>query len=435
MGASTKVPAASTKCPMTGLSQVFDAFDGDPYEVYARARREEPVFYAPEIGYWVVTRYEDVQRVMLDSEAFSAANVLELVKPLCPAALAIAIDSGVRVSPSIVDEDPPIHTRKRKALRRPFSPAEIAKLEPRIRHFVTEAIDRFVKRGHADLVGDFMFEVPALVIFELMGVPDDELETVRQHAKRNAVFGFGHPTEAEQIELTRGMAAYWEYARGHADRLIAAPKGDILSLFIKELQLAENADLWSKDFVYTIMLQLLFAGHETTTNASAGAFRALLENREQWEALCADSSLVANAVEESLRYYSSVPQWRRITTKPVTLGGVDLPAGTKLLVALGSANHDDAKFPDGDRFDIRRKNADEHMAFGWGRHLCLGEGLARLEMRVALEELSRRLPPLLLVPGQKWEFSPNTSHRGPEHVLVTWDPRRNPVAEDAVDRA
>jgi cytochrome P450 len=420
------------RCPVGGIGEEFDPFDGDPYAFYARARRDQPVFYSRDLGYWVVTRYEDVERVMLDSETFSASNVLEMVKPLCPAALDIAIASGVRISPSIADEDPPVHTRKRKALRRPFSPSQVAKLEPRVRELVTEAIDRFVKRGHADLVGDFMFEVPALVIFELMGVPKDELGNVRRYAKRNAVFGFGRPSDAEQIEVTRGMAAYWEWVKAHTDRLIAAPKDDIMSTFIRELQLPENADLWSKEFVYTVMLQLLFAGHETTTNASAGAFRALLENRDQWEALCVDRTLVANAVEESLRYYSSVPQWRRITKKPVTLGGIHLEAGAKLLVALGSANHDDAKFPDGDRFDIRRANANEHMAFGWGRHLCLGEGLARLEMRVALEELASRLPHLELVQGRTWEFSPNTSHRGPEHVLVTWDPGRNPRPADRV---
>lgn len=135
-------------------------------------------------------------------------------------------------------------------------------------------------------------------------------------------------------------------------------------------------------------------------------------------------------MEESLRYYSSVPQWRRITTKPVSIAGVDIPAGARLLIALGSANHDHEKFTDGDTFDIHRPNANEHLAFGWGRHLCLGEGLARLEMRIALEELIRRLPHIHLVEGQAWEFSPNISHRGPEHVRVTWDLTQNPIPED-----
>ncbi len=418
------------RCPVSHLGKSFDAFDGDSYAFYARARQEEPVFYSAQIGYWVVTRYEDVQRVMLDSDTFSASNVLEMIKPLCPEAAKIAGDAGIKISPSIVDEDPPVHTRKRRALRVPFGPGPIAKLEPRIRKLVGEAIDRFVKRGHADLVADFMFEVPALVIFEFFGVPEEEIENVRKYAKRNAVFGFGMPSDADQVAVTKGMVDYWEWAKAHVDRLMADPKDDAMSLFIKDLRLPENADIWDRDFVNVVMLQVLFAGHETTTNGAAGAFRALLENRDQWELLCADPSLAANAVEESLRYYSSVPQWRRITKKPVTLGGVDLPAGAKLLVALGSANHDDAKFPDGERFDIRRSNADEHMAFGWGRHICIGEGLARLEMKIALEELARRLPHVELVPDQKWIFSPNTSHRGPEHVLVTWDPTKNPLPED-----
>ncbi len=203
-----------------------------------------------------------------------------------------------------------------------------------------------------------------------------------------------------------------------------------MSEFIKELRKPENADLWSLDYLYTVMHQFLFAGYETTTNAAAGAFRALLTNREQWEAMVADPSLIPNAVEESLRFYTPVPHWRRITTKEVRIGGVDLPAGARLLIALASADRDDEKFSNGDTFDIRRPDADEHMAFGWGRHLCLGEALARLEMRIALEELSRRLPHMYLVPGQHWEYSPNVCHRGPEHVLVTWDAGANPIAED-----
>jgi len=275
-----------------------------------------------------------------------------------------------------------------------------------------------------------MFEVPALVIFSLMGVQDQELENVRKYAKRSSEFGFGQPSDERQVELAENMAQYWAYAKSHVNRLIENPGNDLMSEFIKELRKPENKDLWSLDYLYTVMHQFLFAGHETTTNAAAGAFRALLTNREQWEALVADRSLIPNAVEESLRFYTPVPHWRRITTKAVRIGGVDLPAGARLLLALASADWDDAKFENGDTFDIRRSGADEHLAFGWGRHLCLGEALARLEMRIALEELSRRLPHMYLVPGQHWEYSPNVCHRGPEHVLVTWQPGANPIPED-----
>jgi cytochrome P450 len=428
--ADSRPLTTESKCPVTHIGSGFDPFDGDPYDFYTTARREEPIFYNPQLGYWVVTRYNDVRQIFLDSATFSAAVALELFKPLCPAAAQVVVESGLKVSPSMVDQDPPAHTRYRKLWRKPFTLEEISKLEPRIRALVTRHIDGFVKRGQTDLIGDFMFEVPALVIFSLLGIQDQELENVRKFAKRSSEFGFGQPSDERQVELAENMAQYWVYAKSHVDGLIEHPGNDLMSEFIKELRKPENEDLWSLDYLYTVMHQFLFAGHETTTNAAAGAFRALLTNREQWEALVADPSLIPNAVEESLRFYTPVPHWRRITTKEVRIGGVDLPAGARLLIALASADRDNEKFDNGDTFDIRRPDADEHLAFGWGRHLCLGEALARFEMRIALEELSRRLPHMFLVPGQHWEYSPNVCHRGPEHVLVTWAPSANPIPED-----
>ena len=262
-----------------------------------------------------------------------------------------------------------------------------------------------------------------------MGVQDsgELLKTCRKYAKRNSEFGFGQPSDERQVELAENMAQYWAYAKSHVNGLIENPGNDLMGEFIKELRKPENEDLWSLDYLYTVMHQFLFAGHETTTNAAAGAFRVLLTNREQWEALVADRSLIPNAVEESLRFYTPVPHWRRITTKTVRIGGVDLPAGARLLLALASADRDDEKFENGDTFDIRRSGADEHLAFGWGRHLCLGEALARLEIAEShLEELSRRLPHMYLVPGQHWEYSPNVCHRGPEHVRVDLGAGRKP---------
>jgi cytochrome P450 len=295
------------RCPVTEFGRSFEPFNGDPYEFYARAPKHEPVFFSPQLGYWVVTRYKDVRRIFLDSETFSATNALELLKPLCPAASKLVTDSGFHISPSMVVQDPPIHTVYRRLWRKPFTAEEVAKLEPRVRTLIARQIESFAGRGKADLVTDFMFEVPARVIFSLIGVPDAELEAVRKYAKRNAEFGFDQPTDQRQVELAQRMVEYWEYAKQHVERLIAKPQNDLMSQFIKELQRPENTELWDRDYLYTIMLQFLFAGHETTLNASAGAFRALLTWRDQWAAICADPSLIPNTVEASLRFYPSFP--------------------------------------------------------------------------------------------------------------------------------
>lgn len=427
---NTSPTNTTSGCPVGGLGARFDPFEGEPtkiYPLYAEARRSEPVFYSPEIDYWVVTRFDDVRAALGgDPAVYSAAVVLDLIKPLCPAAGAIAQEHGIRISPSIVDEDPPVHTRHRKSLHKPFSRGRMRAMQPLVYEMLDTRLDEIAPLGEIDLVTDFLFEIPAYILFELFGVPREELGNVRRFAQRLAVLGFGRPDDAEQVAMTQGLAEFWDYCRDHVARLIANPGDDAMSEFILGLQDPDSEDTLDADYVTTVTFQLFFAGHETTVNATAGGMRALLEDRAQWDALCADPSLVDNAVEECLRYAPSVPAWRRVTREPVTLSGVDIPAGAKLLVAIGSANRDEARFENGETFDIRRPNAREHMAFGFGRHLCLGADLARIEMRAIIGELARRLPHLELAAEQHYSYSPNTSHRGPERVRVQWDPARNP---------
>lgn len=426
MSAIIERPAPPT-CPAAGIGRRFDPFDGEPmriYPLYAEARRQEPVFYSPDIDYWVITGYDDVRAALEgDPAIFSASNALELVTPLCPAAGKIAQEHGVVISPSIVDEDPPIHTVHRRSLHKPFSRGRMLAMEPLTRRLVTELLDSLCARGDMDLVSDFLLEVPAYVLFEMFGVPRSELANVRRFVQRLAVLGFGRPDPATQIAMTAGLAEFWDFCRAHVARLMENPGSDAISEFIQGLRDPRSAASPDLDYVATVTFQMFFAGHETTVNATAGGVRALLENRAQWEALCADSTLIPNAVEECLRYAPSVPAWRRVLLQPTMIGGVEIPAGARLLLALGSANRDENHFEGGECFDIQRENARDHLTFGFGRHHCLGHDLARMEMRVILEELTRRLPTLTLAPAQNYQYSANTSHRGPEHVLVHWVPR------------
>jgi cytochrome P450 len=169
-----------------------------------------------------------------------------------------------------------------------------------------------------------------------------------------------------------------------------------------------------------LFLNLLFAGHETTTGILGNAFRRLLADRQAWQAICNDPSLIPNAVEEVLRLHSSVIAWRRKTAQATTIGGVLIPADARVLLLLGAGNRDPEVFPEPDRLDIRRANAKDHLAFGHGPHLCLGRPLARLQARVALEECSARLPGLQLEPNARLAFPPNVSFRGPLSLPVVW---------------
>jgi ferredoxin-NADP reductase len=173
------------------------------------------------------------------------------------------------------------------------------------------------------------------------------------------------------------------------------------------------------------MMAGIVAAHETTANATANAMKLLLQHPRAWRELCEDPSLISGAVEECLRHNGSVAAWRRLATKGVQVGGIDIPAGAKLLIVTSSANHDERHFADADLFDIRRDNASDHVTFGYGSHQCMGKNLARMEMQIFIEEFTRRLPHMRLA-DQTFSYVPNTSFRGPEHLWVEWDPAQNP---------
>jgi len=423
----------SSVCPHSAAARGFDPFAvdylADPYPHLRALREQEPVFYSAELDYWVVTRYQDVQTCFVDQQRYSALITLDAIVPPFASTVDIMQRRGFQPGPALVNEDPPLHHERRKRLARAFSPQRMKALEPFVREVVTRLLDRFVARGSADLVAELFYELPALVVFKFFGVPDAEVDQVKAYAGPLALFVWGHPSEQEQNRLAEMMGAYYEYSRMHIRRAKAA--GDDAALANDYIQAhLEDPGLFPEEYVASLLPNFLYAGHETTTSQAGNAMRILLEHREQWQRLCADARLIPNAVEECLRAVSSVIAWRRRTREAVTLQGVSIPAGAKLLIYSGAANHDPALFADGEAFDIERGNARRHVSFGHGAHLCLGAPLARLELKVMLEELSRRLPHMQLVPGQSWQYSANTSFRGPRHLQVSWDAAANPVSAD-----
>jgi cytochrome P450 len=426
---TTKSQKHTGKCPVDHTFNPFvDPYLADPPAYLQRARAEESVFYSPTLDAYVVTRYADILTVMRDTDTFSPRNVLVPVTPLYPSSIAKLIGMEIGDGPILVNEDEPIHTKRRRRLSQHFLPEWAAKLEPWIRNLVTEYIDRIVRRGEAELVRDLFWEVPALVAFKLMGVPDEDVEIVKKFAVRRTVLTWGRPTEEEQNELVDGVGEYWAYCRQHVDRLRGNLGEDLVSEAIRAQR--EDPDLFDEAYAYNLTFNLLFAGHETTTNALANGARALLENIDQWRAICYQPGLIQNAVHELIRYAGSVMEWRRLTTKDTQVGNVMIPEGSTVVIVLGSGNFDEAQFDDPAELNVMRENAKRHLTFGVGRHTCMGAPLARTEIQVVLEELTRRLPHMRLVPDQQFTYTPNISFRGVEHVHVKWDPATNPISTD-----
>ena len=404
------------------LASRFDPFRdpylADPYPFFAEARAAAPVFFSPELGYWIVTRYADVRRVFGAPRIFSAANALAPIKPVCPAAQTIMSDGRFNADPVLTNADPPAHTRVRRLANVAFTPRRVATMESFIRELATRFFRERFTSGRADLVRDLAWELPALVIFRVLGVPDHDVPRIKAGAESRLLFMFGHPSDEQQIDLAHGMATFWNYALEMVDARAVEPRDD----FTSDLLLARDGDLpaLTRHEVTTVVFGLLLAGHETTTSLLGNALRRILTDRVAWNGICADPHLIPNAVEEVLRFDSSVIAWRRTTTQPVEIGGVAIPADANLLLLIGSANRDPAVFADPERFHIHRANADEHLSFGHGTHFCLGAPLGRLEARIVLEEISVRYPTMHLAPNQTLRFLPNTSFRGPLSLLAEW---------------
>ena len=401
-------------CPVVHAFDPLAAeFLADPFPALAQWREQTPVFYAPSIGRWVVTRYADIDRILTDPATFSAAEAQRPVYPMD--ADAAAVLAGLPLVPTMSNCDPPDHQRFRQVMARAMSPRRVAALRPAIEARTRELIDRFAADGHADLVGALFHPLPALTIFTLIGFPLSDAEQIKAWCADKLEVNWGNPSAERQRRSALGMREFVEHCAAFVARRRSEPADDLVGALVADERALTDAEITS------LIFALSFAGHETTTNLLGNTARHLLCRPGAWAEICADRSLIPGAVEETLRFDSSVPMWRRVTTRDVEIDGVALPAGSRLVLAFAAADRDPAVFPDPDRFDVRRSNARRQLSFGRGIHLCLGAGLARLECEVVINMLADRLPGLRLAPDQTVSFVPNLSFRGPVSLPAEWD--------------
>jgi len=355
--------------------------DTDPYPVWKRLRDERPLYYNERYDFYAVSRFEDVDRCSLDWETYvsSKGTVLELIK------------SGMELPPgSIIFEDPPAHHVHRRLLARVFTPRNINGLEPKIREFCARSLDPLVGAGRFDFIHDLGAQMPMRTIGMLLGIPEQDQEAIRDHIDEGLrLTESAMPDVDTMYGDTDQGSAFEEYIEWRASH----PSDDLMTELLEAEYEDETGALrrLSRPEVLSYVNLLAAAGNETTTRLIGWTGKVLAEHPDQRAELVERFDLVPNAIEELLRYESPSPVQARYVTRDVDHHGGTVPAGSALLLLTASANRDERKFPDADRFDIHR-SIDRQLAFGYGIHFCLGSALARLEGRVALEEVLKRFP-------------------------------------------
>jgi cytochrome P450 len=378
------MPTGGPAVTITDTSNVYyDPYDveidADPYPVFRRLREEAPLYYNDRYDFFAVSRFEDVERGLVDNQMYisSRGAILELIK------------ANIEIPPgTLIFEDPPLHTAHRRLLSRVFTPKKMNALEPKIREFCAHALDPLVGAGGFDFVADLGAQMPMRVIGMLLGIPEEDQEAVRDRSDAGLRTRPGEPMRYSRADFTNSdnFGAYIDWRAEH-------PSDDLMTELLNAEFQDENGTTrtLTREEVMTYVSVVAGAGNETTTRLIGWTGKVLGDHPDQRRELVADRSLIPNAIEELLRFEPPAPHVGRYVARDMEYYGRQVPEGSVMMFLVGSANRDDRRFADGDRFDIHRQIG-QHLTFGYGIHFCLGAALARLEGRVALDEVLKRFP-------------------------------------------
>ena len=396
-----------------------------PYDFYRRVREEAPVHQTP-LGFWLVSRYDDVMSVVRDSERFSSNFFTSFAGGEAPSAEMMAIMAdGFPPANTLLTNDPPSHTHFRALVNKAFTPRRVAQLEGEIRGVANELIDAFEGDGSVELVSQFAVGLPLTIIADALGVDRADMADFKRWSD-SAVAPLSGLLDAEQmLECARSRVEMQQYMAAIAELRRNEPHDDLLSDLVHAVfdggeRVGESLTVPE---LLNVIEQLLVAGNETTTKLLAAGMLELIEHPEQMSKVLANPDLIVNLVEEALRIESPVQMLPRIAKVDVEIGGVAVPSGSMVMVMYGCANRDEAKFASADVFDVERANARAHLAFGQGAHFCVGAALARSEARIGFELLLSRLHNVALaVVDQPTERTLSMTLRGLSALHLTFTP-------------
>ncbi|MBB5915476.1 cytochrome P450 [Nocardia transvalensis] len=383
----------------------YDPYDvqlnADPYPMFKRLRDQLPIYYNEQHDFYALSRFDDVNEALLDHGTYSSARgaILELIKADFP------MPPGV-----LIFEDPPVHDIHRKLLSRMFTPRKIRALEDKIREFCARSLDPHVGTGRLDFIADIGAQMPMRTIGMLLGIPEEDQEAIRDFANDQMRTEEGKPMKAASEGLATGdiFGAYIDWRAEH-------PSDDIMTELLNVEFEDETGAVrrLTRDELLTYVNVVSGAGNETTTRLIGWAGKVLAEHPDQRRELVENPKLIPNAVEELLRFEPPAPHVARYVTRDVEYYGQAVPEGSVMMLLVGAANRDHRHFPpDGDVFDIHRDTR-QHLTFSVGTHYCLGSALARLEGRIALEEILARFP--------EWDVDLSNAKLSPTSTVRGWE--------------
>ncbi len=395
---------------MTIAYDPFSAeFQADPYPTYRRLRAEDPAHHRlfDDQDVWLLTRYEDCVAVLRDprcsAEKFPSKILEEIAQdPKSPLAQLARISLGM-----MLVKDPPDHTRLRTLVNKAFTPRRVESLRPRLQRVVDELLDAVRDRGTMDIIADLAAPLPLIAIAELLGLPPDDRSRLKLWSDRFVTFIDGTIRDAGLDQAAVAVAELKSYLGGIIEERRRKPQQDLISGLVTA---HEADDRLTEDELYSTVALLLAAGHETTTNLIGNGLLALLRNPDQLDQLRAEPELIRPGIEELLRYDSPVQVTSRIPSEDLEICGKTIPKGQEINTSIGAANRDPEVFAEPDRLDLTRGDQ-RHLSFGLGVHFCLGAALARLEGRIAIQSVVRRMRRLKL-DTDKPEWRPGIVLRG-----------------------
>ncbi len=387
-----------------GAEIYYDPYDVDlvvdPYPTFRRLREEAPLYYNDKYDFYAVSRYADCANGLPDWETYNSGRgaIIELIK------------ANLEMPPgTLIFEDPPVHDIHRSLLVRVFTPRRVSALESQIREFCVRSLDPLIGEKRFDLVAEFGAKMPARVIGMLLGIPESDQESVRESVDANLRTRAGEEMQVNDTSFASGEI-FAEYVDWRADH----PSSDLMTDLLNAEFDDENGKRrkLTRQEVLTYVSVVAGAGNETTTRLIGWMGSLLAQHPDQRADLVSDPLLIPAAVEEVLRYAPPGPHVARYVARDVELHGEKVREGSVMLFLLGSANRDDREFPDGDTFDIHRAPR-QHLGFGYAVHYCMGAALARLEGRVALEEILKRFP--------KWDVDWDGANLSPTSTVRGWE--------------